>query len=34
VVYPVDVELADLEPNLADCLPPGRLTRLRERGLL
>ncbi|WP_327003052.1 hypothetical protein OHA72_49555 [Dactylosporangium sp. NBC_01737] len=34
VVYAVDLELADLERNLADCLPPGRLARLRERGLL
>ncbi|WP_154937105.1 hypothetical protein [Micromonospora palomenae] len=34
VVYPVDLELVDLERNLADCLPPDRLARLRERGLL
>jgi hypothetical protein len=34
VVYPVDLELVDLERNLADCLPPDRLSRLRERGLL
>ncbi|GAB3835228.1 hypothetical protein GCM10027610_032490 [Dactylosporangium cerinum] len=34
VVYPVDLELVDLERNLADCLSPDRFTRLRERGLL
>lgn len=34
VVYPVDLELVDLERNLADCLPPDRRARLRERGLL
>ncbi|PZG13024.1 hypothetical protein C1I95_24520 [Micromonospora craterilacus] len=34
VVYPADLELVDLERNLADCLPPDRLARLRERGLL
>ncbi|MCU7728990.1 hypothetical protein ODJ79_35205 [Actinoplanes sp. KI2] len=34
VVYPVDLELVDLERNLADCLPPDRLSQLRERGLL
>ncbi|MGC4747028.1 hypothetical protein ACLQ28_15400 [Micromonospora sp. DT201] len=34
MVYPVDLELVDLERNLADCLPPDRLARLRERGLL
>ncbi|GAA1371265.1 hypothetical protein [Catellatospora chokoriensis] len=34
VVYPVDLELVDLDRNLADCLPPDRLSRLRERGLL
>ncbi|MEV4417757.1 hypothetical protein [Catellatospora sp. NPDC049609] len=34
VVYPVDLELVDLERNLADCLPPDRRVRLRERGLL
>ncbi|MEU8004495.1 hypothetical protein AB0B66_25335 [Catellatospora sp. NPDC049111] len=34
VVYPVDLELVDLKRNLADCLPPDRLARLRERGLL
>ncbi|MGW4682613.1 hypothetical protein ACWEOS_29475 [Micromonospora taraxaci] len=34
VVYPVDLELIDLKRNLADCLPPDRLARLRERGLL
>ncbi|MET8089338.1 hypothetical protein [Micromonospora sp. NPDC005220] len=34
VVYPVDLELVDLERNLADCLPPDRLAQLRERGLL
>ncbi|MBF9131987.1 hypothetical protein I0C86_23910 [Plantactinospora sp. S1510] len=34
VVYAVDLELVDLERNLADCLPPDRLARLRERGLL
>ncbi len=34
VVYPVDLELVDLERNLADCLPPDRLARLREHGLL
>ncbi|WP_139218043.1 hypothetical protein [Micromonospora phaseoli] len=33
VVYPVDLELVDLERNLADCLPPDRLARLRERRL-
>jgi hypothetical protein len=33
-VYAVDLELVDLQPNLADCLPPDRLTQLRERGLL
>jgi len=34
MVYPVDLELVDLERNLTDCLPPDRLARLRERGLL
>lgn len=34
VVYPVDCELVDLERNLTDCVPPDRLARLRERGLL
>ncbi|WP_430496069.1 hypothetical protein ACQRWP_17265 [Micromonospora trifolii] len=34
MVYPVDLELVDLERNLADCLPPDRLARLGERGLL
>ncbi|MFF4894395.1 hypothetical protein [Micromonospora chersina] len=34
VTYPVDLELVDLERNLADCLPADRLARLRERGLL
>ncbi|SHN38699.1 hypothetical protein [Cryptosporangium aurantiacum] len=32
VVYAVDLELVDLEANLADCLAPDRLARLRERG--
>lgn len=34
VVYPVDLELVDLDRNLADCLPPDRFARFRERGLL
>ncbi|GIJ47985.1 hypothetical protein Val02_48710 [Virgisporangium aliadipatigenens] len=34
VVYAVDLEVVDLERNLAECLPPDRLARLRERGLL
>jgi hypothetical protein len=34
VVYPVDLELVDLERNLADCLSPDRLARLRGGGLL
>jgi hypothetical protein len=34
MVYAVDLELVDLQPNLADCPPPDRLTQLRERGLL
>ncbi|WP_432992769.1 hypothetical protein [Dactylosporangium sp. CA-233914] len=34
VVYAADLELVDLRQNLADCLPPDRLARLRERGLL
>ncbi|MGI5238624.1 hypothetical protein [Dactylosporangium sp. CA-139066] len=34
VVYPVDLELVDLERNLADCLPPDRFARLRKSGLL
>ncbi|MEV8511706.1 hypothetical protein [Dactylosporangium sp. NPDC051484] len=34
VVYPVDLELVDLERNLADCVPPHRFARLRERRLL
>jgi hypothetical protein len=32
LVYPVDLELVDLERNLADCLPPDRLARLRKPG--
>ncbi|GAA2640449.1 hypothetical protein [Paractinoplanes durhamensis] len=32
VVYAVDLELADLDRNLADCLPPDRLAQLREQG--
>ncbi|BCJ61676.1 hypothetical protein [Micromonospora endophytica] len=34
VVYPVDLELVDLERNLADCLPADRFAWLRERSLL
>ncbi|SBT43524.1 hypothetical protein [Micromonospora auratinigra] len=34
VVYPTDLELVDLERNLADCLTPDRLARFRDRGLL
>jgi hypothetical protein len=34
VVYSVDLELVDLQRNLAECLPPNRLAALRERGLL
>ncbi|GLY08667.1 hypothetical protein [Actinoplanes sp. NBRC 101535] len=34
VIYPVDLEMVDLERNLADCVPPDRLSRLRDRGLL
>jgi hypothetical protein len=32
MVYPVDLELVDLERNLADCLPPDRFAQLRDRG--
>ncbi|MEU8086743.1 hypothetical protein AB0B57_24415 [Micromonospora sp. NPDC049101] len=33
VVYAVDLELVDLERNLASCLPPERLAAFHERGL-
>jgi hypothetical protein len=32
VVYPVDMELADLDRNMTACLPADRLALLRERG--
>ncbi|MBE1485755.1 hypothetical protein [Plantactinospora soyae] len=34
VVYAVDWELADLDRNLPECVPPARLALLRERALL
>jgi hypothetical protein len=34
VLYPVDREQIDLEQNLTDCLPPNKLSQLRNRGLL
>jgi hypothetical protein len=34
VVYAVDLELVDLDRNLAACVPAQRLALLRDRGLL
>ncbi|RZU78059.1 hypothetical protein EV384_6809 [Micromonospora kangleipakensis] len=34
VVYAVDLELVDLDRNLAACVPAQRLALLRDRGLV